>query len=400
MGYASNAVGTVNPVREIVARAHEVGALTFIDAVAFAPHGPIDVTALDTDFLACSAYKWFGPHVGVLYGKAEVLDRLPAYKVRPAHDRFETGTPNYEGIAGTLAATDYLRDIGREYGDVAGAPGAADASERRRELVAAMVAIATYERELVGRLLAGLGAIAGVTIHGITDPARFARPRPDRLGLDRWRPPAGRGGGARPGRDLCLGRRLLRDRADRAARAGRRRRRPAPWARPLQHRRRGRPDARGGRTDRPSVTARPPIRRRLARPFDPVELRRIKKLWVRHSIAEDARDIDGLIATLAPDCVYEIVPTGQRWEGHAGARVFYTELFAAFPDNAFALSEIVIGPQGAFEVATLTGTNEGPWAGVPPTGLAVALEVLILFPWDPVTERFTGERIWFDRGTI
>jgi cysteine desulfurase family protein (TIGR01976 family) len=174
VGYASNAVGSVNPVREIVARAHEIGALTFIDAVAFAPHGPIDVAALDTDFLACSAYKWFGPHVGVLYGKAEVLDRLPAYKVRPAHDRYETGTPNYEGIAGTLAATDYLRDVGRDYGDVTGAPGAADASERRRELVAAMIAIAAYERELVGRLLAGLVAIGGVTVHGITDPARFA----------------------------------------------------------------------------------------------------------------------------------------------------------------------------------------------------------------------------------
>jgi hypothetical protein len=148
------------------------------------------------------------------------------------------------------------------------------------------------------------------------------------------------------------------------------------------------------------VSERPSIRRRLARPFDPAELRRIKRLWVRHSIAEDARDIDGLIATLADDCVYEIVPTGQRWEGHVGARAFYEELFAAFPDNAFALSEIVIGPQGAFEVATLTGTNTGPWAGVAPSGLAVSLELLILFPWDAVTERFAGERIWFDRGTL
>ncbi len=173
VGYASNAVGTINPVREIVARAHEVGALTFIDAVAFAPHGPIDVVDLDTDFLACSAYKWFGPHVGVLYGKADLLARLPAYKVRPAHDRFETGTPNYEGIAGTLAATDYLRDIGRSYGDVTGAPGAERASERRRELVAAMVAIADYERELVGRLIEGLRAIRGVSIHGITARGRF-----------------------------------------------------------------------------------------------------------------------------------------------------------------------------------------------------------------------------------
>ena len=148
------------------------------------------------------------------------------------------------------------------------------------------------------------------------------------------------------------------------------------------------------------MSERPSIRRRLARPFDPAELRRIKRLWVRHSIAEDARDIDGLIATLAEDCVYEIVPTGQRWEGHGGARAFYAELFAAFPDNAFALSEIVIGPQGAFEVANLTGTNTGPWAGVAPSGLAVSLEVLILFPWEPATERFTGERIWFDRGTL
>ena len=148
------------------------------------------------------------------------------------------------------------------------------------------------------------------------------------------------------------------------------------------------------------MSERPSIRRRLARPFDPAELRRIKRLWVRHSIAEDARDIDGLIATLTEDCVYEIVPTGQRWDGHVGARAFYEELFAAFPDNAFALSEIVIGPQGAFEVATLTGTNTGPWAGVEPSGLAVSLEVLILFPWDPATERFTGERIWFDRGSL
>ncbi|HET7029098.1 MAG TPA: ester cyclase [Candidatus Limnocylindrales bacterium] len=140
------------------------------------------------------------------------------------------------------------------------------------------------------------------------------------------------------------------------------------------------------------------IQGRLGRAFDPAELRRIKRLWVRHSIAEDRRDIDGLIATLAPGCVYEIIPTGQRWDGHDGARAFYSELFAAFPDNRFQLTDIVVGPQGVFEVATLTGTNQGPWAGVAPSGLPVALQVLILFPWDPATERFTGERIWFDRG--
>ena len=148
------------------------------------------------------------------------------------------------------------------------------------------------------------------------------------------------------------------------------------------------------------MTERPSIQARLRRGFDPAELRRIKRLWVRHSIAEDRQDIDGLIATLSEECVYEIVVTGQRWEGHTGARAFYAELFAAFPDNAFALSEIVVGPQGVFEVATLTGTNQGLWAGVPASGLHVALEVLILFPWDPVTERFTGERIWFDRGAL
>jgi predicted ester cyclase len=142
------------------------------------------------------------------------------------------------------------------------------------------------------------------------------------------------------------------------------------------------------------------IKQRLGRPFDPAELKQIKRLWVRHSIAEDRRDIDRLIATLTPTCSYEIEPTGQRWEGHAGARAFYAELFAAFPDNAFALSEIVIGPQGVMEVATLTGTNLGPWAGAPATGLPVALQVLILFPWDPTARRFTGERIWFDRGSL
>ncbi len=142
------------------------------------------------------------------------------------------------------------------------------------------------------------------------------------------------------------------------------------------------------------------VRARLGRGFAPAELRAIKRLWVRHSIAEDRRDIDGLVATLAPTCVYEIVPTGQRWEGHAGARAFYTELFGAFPDNRFALTDIVVGPQGVFEAARLTGTNTGPWAGAPASGLPVALDVLILFPWDPETRLFLGERIWFDRAAV
>ena len=142
------------------------------------------------------------------------------------------------------------------------------------------------------------------------------------------------------------------------------------------------------------------IQHRLGLPFDVATLRRIKRLWVRHSIAEDRRDIDGLVATLAPDCVYEIVPTGQRWEGHDGARAFYAELFAAFPDNAFELTDIVIGPQGVFEVAILRGTNLGPWAGVAPSGLPVRLRIIIPFPWDESTSLFGGERIYFDRGEL
>jgi len=141
-------------------------------------------------------------------------------------------------------------------------------------------------------------------------------------------------------------------------------------------------------------------RQRLGRRFALPELRAIKRLWVRHSIAEDRRDIPGLLATLAPECEYEMVPTGQRWQGRDGVRAFYTELFAAFPDNKFELTDIVVGPQGVFEAARLTGTNLGPWAGVAPSGLPVDLQVLILFPWDPATRLFLGERIWFDRGQL
>ena len=112
VGWASNAVGTINPVAEIVRRAHAAGAWTYLDAVHAAPHLPIDVRAVGTDFLACSTYKFFGPHAGVLYGRAELLDRLPAYKLRPAEDRFETGTGNFEGLTGVTAAVEYLAGIG------------------------------------------------------------------------------------------------------------------------------------------------------------------------------------------------------------------------------------------------------------------------------------------------
>jgi cysteine desulfurase family protein (TIGR01976 family) len=170
VGYASNALGTINPVADIVRRAHAVGAWTYVDAVHYAPHGPIDVRALNTDFLVCSAYKWFGPHVGALYGRAEVLDRLPSYKIRPAHDRFETGTPNLEGICGMRAAVEYLADLGRASGGPTG-------TDRRSALVAGMTAIAAYERSLAARMLDGLRSI-GLDVWGITDRTRLAERTP------------------------------------------------------------------------------------------------------------------------------------------------------------------------------------------------------------------------------
>lgn len=166
-GWASNAVGSINPVAEIVRRAHAVGARTFVDAVHFAPHGPIDVGSIGTDFLACSAYKFFGPHAGVLYGTRQALDALPAYKVRPADDRFETGTANFEGLAGVLAAVDYLAWVGTSQG--AAAPGA----DRATAVHAAMRAIRAYEMGLYRRLADGLDAIPGVRVHGITARERF-----------------------------------------------------------------------------------------------------------------------------------------------------------------------------------------------------------------------------------
>ena len=142
------------------------------------------------------------------------------------------------------------------------------------------------------------------------------------------------------------------------------------------------------------------VRERLGWPADAGTQRRIRRLWQRHSIAEDRRDIDGLISTLAPECVYEMVGTGLRWEGHAGARAFYTELFAAFPDNRFSLTDIVIGPQGVFEAVVLEATHEGPFAGLEPTGRRVRLELAILFPWNPDAGLFEGEQIFIDRAAL
>jgi cysteine desulfurase family protein (TIGR01976 family) len=163
-GYASNAVGTINPARRIVDAAHRVGALAYVDAVHYAPHGPIDVVGLGADFLVTSVYKWFGPHLGALYGRRELLDALPTYKVRPAYDRFETGTQSFEAIAGTAAAVEYLQLIGQR----SGASGT-----RRAQLMAAMSEIRGHERTLAERMAAGLAGIPGLRLWGITDPARF-----------------------------------------------------------------------------------------------------------------------------------------------------------------------------------------------------------------------------------
>ena len=142
------------------------------------------------------------------------------------------------------------------------------------------------------------------------------------------------------------------------------------------------------------------VRDLLRRDVSSAEYDEIRELWKRHSIAEDERDLAGLLSTLTEDCVYELAQTGHRWEGHEGAARFYTQLLGAFPDIHFDLEYIVVGPQGVFEAARLTGTNLGPWADVPASGLPVSLEVLILFPWDAAARRFTGERIWFDRGAL
>lgn len=169
VGYASNIVGTINPVAEITKWAHAVGALMFIDAVHYGPHGLIDVKAIDCDFLVCSPYKFFGPHMGTLYGKREHLHRFKPYKVRPSSDavpeRWETGTQVQELIAGITAAVEYIAELGRRCD--------ATAKTRRAALAAAYRVTTKYEAGLIARLIEGLKAIPGVKIFGITEPERF-----------------------------------------------------------------------------------------------------------------------------------------------------------------------------------------------------------------------------------
>jgi cysteine desulfurase family protein (TIGR01976 family) len=180
-GYASNAVGTINDVKTIVRLAHEAGAMAYIDAVHYAPHGPIDVRELDCDFLACSTYKFFGPHMGVLYGKREHLARLQSYKLRAntnaVPQRWEWGTLNHECIAGITACVDYLTELGRQHV----APDAlvrdgrlrTGASTRREMLQSAYGAIQAHERALMKHMLQGLAEIPGLKLYGISDRPRL-----------------------------------------------------------------------------------------------------------------------------------------------------------------------------------------------------------------------------------
>ncbi len=169
--YASNASGTVNDVKTIVKWAKEVGATTYVDAVQFAPHGFIDVKEIDCDFLVCSSYKFFGPHLGILYGKREMLERLKAYKARPVPDslpeKWETGTLNHEGLAGFISAVDYIAEIGVKYG------GEGISSPRRKKIKKAFEVINSYERELSVELLDKLSKIKNLKIYGIKDKSRL-----------------------------------------------------------------------------------------------------------------------------------------------------------------------------------------------------------------------------------
>ena len=176
-GYASNALGTINPVEQLTRLAKEAGALVYIDAVQFAPHGVIDVQGLGCDFLVCSAYKFFGPHVGVLYGRYELLDELKAYRVRPAPSdppgKFETGTGNFEGYAGVLGALEYLAWLGETFGGHYTEKYHDRFQGRALHLKQAMSAVRAYEYELSRALLDVLEETPGVTVYGLTDRRRL-----------------------------------------------------------------------------------------------------------------------------------------------------------------------------------------------------------------------------------
>lgn len=177
VGYASNALGTINPVEKIIQMAHAVGALVYVDAVQFAPHGLIDVQKLDCDFLVCSAYKFFGPHVGALYGRYSLLEELMAYQVRPAPteppDKFMTGTQNHEGIAGLLGALEYIEWVGTEFGGDYRERLSEGYSGRVLNLKQGISAIHAYEYEISRALLEVLEETPGIHLYGLRDVHRL-----------------------------------------------------------------------------------------------------------------------------------------------------------------------------------------------------------------------------------
>ncbi len=178
VGYASNSLGTLNPLQKIISMAHDAGSLVYVDAVQYAVHGPMDVQKLNADFLIASSYKFFGPHAGILYGKRELLEKLFAYKVRPATNelpgKFETGTQNHEGIAGILGAVEYFEWLGREFGgEYADELKQQGYSGRRLTLKQAMTAIHAYEFELSRAVLSTLESIPNIRIFGNTDMRRL-----------------------------------------------------------------------------------------------------------------------------------------------------------------------------------------------------------------------------------
>ena len=178
VGGASNLTGTLNDIRTIAGKAKEAGAWTYIDAVQSAPHVSTDVQDIGCDFLVCSAYKFFGPHQGILWGRREILEALEPYKLRPADDdipwRFETGTQSHEGMAGVQAAVDYFAQIGATMAGSYQANYAAF-SGRRQHVHAAMDLLFAYEKELAARLINGLQGFASVTIRGVSDPGALDR---------------------------------------------------------------------------------------------------------------------------------------------------------------------------------------------------------------------------------
>ena len=146
----------------------------------------------------------------------------------------------------------------------------------------------------------------------------------------------------------------------------------------------------------PQHVEREEVIEQLRRDVSPEEHEEIRELWKKHSIAEDNRDLPGLISTLTEDCVYEVRPDGARWEGHEGAARFYTELLSAFPDIHFDLTDIVIGPQGVCEWARVSGTHKGKWLDNEPTNELLTWNVVILFPWDREKRLFKGEKVYSD----